>query len=128
MKALFIDVARHDVYEIRLPDDETKLFEAIQTCIGCRTLSLGAVFPNSDVLYVNNLGVFETEFYFKHLLVSMPLPDNAVIVGSGPETGDPCSVRSQLDATRASIHFMDKWDTIEWALSQQQQRAPEVAA
>lgn len=128
MQAILIEVATMEISAIRLPDEEPLLFEAIKACIGCKVLALGAVFPNNDVLYVNQLGVMETERYFKHSLVRAPVADNAIVLGSVWHTGAPCTVRSTLAATRASVQFMDKWDTLEWAMATQAGSAGERAA
>lgn len=117
MRAMFIDVAAMEVFKIKLPDDEPQLFEAIKECIGCKVSALGAVFPNNDVLYVNQLGMLECELYFKHSLAKAPVADNAIVLGSVLNTGTPRSVRSTLASTRASVQFMDKWATLEWAIA-----------
>jgi len=120
MRAIYIDVAAMEVFEIELPDDEPQLFEAIRQYMGCKVLALGAVFPNQDVLYVNHLGVLESELYFKHSLAPVPIPDNAIVLGSVPRTGEPCSARSTVAVTRVSVRFMDKWDALEWAIAAQE--------
>lgn len=128
MKGFLIDVIKHEVASVALPEAPCDLLDAIREVIGCRVLALGAVLPNADVLYVNQLGLLETEWYFKHALVPVPIPDHAVLLGSDPITGEPCSVRSGLSATAASIQYLDKWDTIEWALSQGPERKVSKAA
>ena len=68
MRGLFIDVNSKNVSMIKLPDEEPRLFDAIKQCLGCKMLALGAVLPNNDVLYVNQLGALESELYFMHAL------------------------------------------------------------
>ncbi len=117
MHGLCIDVAWKDVSRIKMQDEEPGLFEAMKQCIGCDVLALGAVLPNSDVLYVNQLAVLESELYFEHSLATAPLPDSAIVLGSVDFSGEPRSARSGLEATRASVRFMDKWEALEWVIA-----------
>lgn len=128
MYALFIDVDTKSISRIKLPDDETKLFDAIKRCIGCNVLGLGAVLANRDVLHVNQLGALQSEQYFKHRSVNVPVPDSAVLLGSDAETGAPRAVRSGLSTTSACIRFLSRWDALEWAIVAQRGCKSERAA
>ncbi len=128
MKAILIDVAAMRVARITLPDDEPRLFAAIRERIGCTALALGALLPKNDVLFFNPLAMFEEELYFKHVGTDTPIAGNGIVLGSVPGTGEPCSVQSHLASMRASLIFMDKWDTIEWAMRRNDSAARAMVA
>ena len=127
LRAMLIDVAAKEVSAITLPETAAALPAAIQRCIGCKVLALGAVLPNNDVLYVNQLGVMECERYFKHSLARVPIPDNAIPLGRVSRTGESCAAHSTLAMTRASVQFMDRWAALEWALATQERVRDQVA-
>lgn len=128
LRAMYIDVAAMTVTEIVLPSDEPQLFDAVKQAIGCKVLAIGSVLPNDDVLYVNHSGLIECQLYFKHSLVNVPIPDNAILIGSVRNIGTPCSVRSSLANTRASVQFMDRWAALEWSAAIQEKIVCKAAA
>lgn len=101
--AVLIDAANRTITDVQIAPS----LEEYYRLIGCDTITIGQHFPDGDVLFVDDNGMFNPKAFFKLEKDGPILAGNGLIVG--PEVEDDSEEGFHVTDARTKAAYLGAW-------------------